>query len=171
MLNRDSDGNGMVLCRSQAGAGGTSNLEQEVLSHGYRVQEYCPHSTGRVADVRRCARRPRWRWVCHPSSAATTAHPSLYSIHHIVVFMQENRSADSYLAQLSALQPAYEAEPTTGNPNPIGPGTIVPFHKSALCETSDLNHSWNGEHQAWDNGAMDGFTAANDINSRQLGSF
>ena len=100
-----------------------------------------------------------------PASAATTAHPSLNSIHHIVVFMQENRSADSYLAQLSALQPAYEAEPTTGNPNPIGPGTIVPFHKTALCETSDLNHSWNGEHQAWDNGAMDGFTAANDINS------
>ena len=101
-----------------------------------------------------------------PASAATaTSHPSLSSIHHIVVFMQENRSADSYLAQLSALQPAYEAEPTTGNPNPIGPGTIVPFHKTMLCETSDLNHSWNGEHQAWDNGAMDGFTAANDINS------
>ncbi len=97
-------------------------------------------------------------------AGATTQH-SLSSIRHIVVFMQENRSADSYLGQLHALQPAYEAEPTTGNPNPIGPGTVVPFHKTMLCETSDLNHSWNGEHQAWDNGAMDGFTAANDISS------
>jgi phospholipase C len=96
---------------------------------------------------------------------AAAAHASLRSIKHIVVFMQENRSADSYLGQLNALQPAYEAEPTTGNPNPIAAGTIVPFHKTTLCESSDLNHSWNGEHQAWNNGAMDGFTAANDISS------
>jgi phospholipase C len=87
------------------------------------------------------------------------------SIKHIVVFMQENRSADTYFGHLHALQPAYEVEPSTGNPNPIASGTIRPFHKTALCESSDLNHSWNGEHQEWDNGAMDGFTAANDINS------
>ena len=103
--------------------------------------------------------------VASSGPAAAKSNQSLSSIGHVVVLMQENRSADSYLAQLNATQPAYEAEPTTGNPNPIGPGTIVPFHKTMLCETSDLNHSWNGEHQAWDNGAMDGFTAANDINS------
>jgi phospholipase C len=96
---------------------------------------------------------------------AASAPASLRSIKHIVVFMQENRSADTYFGQLNALQPAYEAEPTTGNPNPIATGTIVPFHKTTLCESSDLNHSWNGEHQAWDSGAMDGFTAANDISS------
>ncbi len=97
--------------------------------------------------------------------AAAKKPPSLQSIKHVVVFMQENRSADTYLGQLNTLQPAYEAEPATGNPNPIGPGTIVPFHKTTLCESSDLNHSWNGEHQGWDNGAMDGFTAANDSSS------
>jgi phospholipase C len=97
--------------------------------------------------------------------ASATKQYSLKSIKHVVVFMQENRSADTYFGHLSALQPAYEAEPATGNPNPIATGTIVPFHKTTLCESSDLNHSWNGEHQAWDNGAMDGFTAANDINS------
>jgi phospholipase C len=101
--------------------------------------------------------------VAGPASA--TKQYSLKSIKHVVVFMQENRSADTYLGQLNALQPAYEAEPVTGNPNPIAAGTIVPFHKTTLCESSDLNHSWNGEHQAWDNGLMDGFTAANDINS------
>jgi phospholipase C len=97
--------------------------------------------------------------------ASATKQYSLKSIKHVVVFMQENRSADTYFGQLSALQPAYEVEPSTGNPNPIAAGTIVPFHKTTLCESSDLNHSWNGEHQAWDNGAMDGFTAANDMSS------
>ena len=100
-----------------------------------------------------------------PADATAGGPHSLASIRHIVVLMQENRSADTYLGQLHTVQPAYEAEPATGNPNPIGPGTIVPFHKTMLCESSDLNHSWNGEHQAWDHGAMDGFTAANDSTS------
>jgi phospholipase C len=97
--------------------------------------------------------------------ASATRHYSLRSIKHVVVMMQENRSADTYFGHLNTFQPAYEAEPATGNPNPIAAGTIVPFHKTSLCESSDLNHTWNGEHQAWDNGAMDGFTAANDISS------
>ncbi len=81
--------------------------------------------------------------------------------------MQENRSADNYFGQLSAQgQPAFEKEPLTGNPDPLHLGTtILPFHKTTLCETADLSHSWNATHQEWDRGAMDGFTAANDINS------
>jgi phospholipase C len=100
-------------------------------------------------------------------SAAPAGASGIDNINHIVVLMQENRSADTYLGQLSTEgQPAYEAEPTTGNPNPLVPGGVItPFHKTSLCETSDLNHSWNGEHQEYDNGSMDGFTAANDINS------
>ncbi len=100
-------------------------------------------------------------------STAPAGASGIYNVNHIVVFMQENRSADTYLGQLNAEgQPGYEAEPTSGNPNPlVSGGTITPFHKTSMCETADLNHSWNGEHQAYDNGAMDGFTAANDINS------
>ena len=100
-----------------------------------------------------------------PISGATTF--SVKSIKHVVVLMQENRSADTYFGQLNSEgQPAYEAEPTTGNPDPLNPGgTIVPFHKTSLCESSDLNHSWNGTHQEVDGGAMDGFTAANDSSS------
>ncbi len=43
----------------------------------------------------------------------------------------------------------YEAEPTTGNPDPTNPSgpPIVPFHKTTYCESSDLNHCWNGTHQ------------------------
>ena len=45
-----------------------------------------------------------------------------------------------------------------------------------MCTVADLNHSWNGTHQEWDNGKMDGFTAANvdplDPNgSRTMGYF
>jgi phospholipase C len=88
-------------------------------------------------------------------------------VNHILVLMQENRSADTYLGQLNAYgQPAYEAEPTTGNPDPLNPpNVIVPFHKTTLCETSDLNHSWNGTHQEFNGGAMDGFLAANNSTS------
>ena len=105
--------------------------------------------------------------VSAPSAAPEDGKSGIGKINHIVVLMQENRSADTYFGQLhSEGQPAYKAEPTTGNPNPLVSGaTIVPFHKTSLCETSDLNHSWNGTHQEWNNGAMNGFTAANDISS------
>jgi phospholipase C len=95
---------------------------------------------------------------------ACQKNPHHLPINHIVVLMQENRSADTYFGQLHAQgQPHYEAEPTTGNPNPTNPTgpPIVPFHKTTYCEVKDLNHSWNGTHAEWNNGAMDGFTAAN----------
>jgi phospholipase C len=106
------------------------------------------------------------------SAAPAGATGGIGNINHIVVLMQENRSADTYFGQLhSEGQHKYEAEPTPGNPNPlVSEGTIVPFHKTSLCETSDLNHSWNGTHQEWDNGEMDGFTAANDISSGNAGT-
>jgi phospholipase C len=101
-------------------------------------------------------------------TACIPKNPHNLPVDHIVVLMQENRSADTYLGQLNAFgQPGYPAEPTTGNPDPLNPTgpPIVPFHKTTYCETSDLNHSWNGTHQEWNNGAMDGFTAANDSSS------
>lgn len=101
-----------------------------------------------------------------PGQTAGAVSTGIDKIQHIVVLMQENRSADDYFGPLSKEgQPAYEPEPTTGNPNPLGSGTIAPFHKPNLCESADLDHSWNGTHKEWDNGAMDGFTAANDISS------
>jgi phospholipase C len=101
-----------------------------------------------------------------PARAATP--PPNSPINHIVVLMQENRSFDSYFGQLHFEgQPAAQPEPNTGNPNPLnasGP-PIKPFHKTNYCETSDLNHSWQGTHHEWNNGLMDGFTTQNDINS------
>ena len=91
-------------------------------------------------------------------------NPNNLPIDHIVVLMEENRSADTYLGQLSSEgQPSYEAEPTTGNPDPTNPlnPPIVPFHKTTYCEVADLDHSWSGTHNEVNGGAMDGFTAAN----------
>jgi phospholipase C len=107
-----------------------------------------------------------------PMASANAKGFSLKSIKHVIVLMQENRSADTYLGQLNLEgQPAYDPEPTTGNPDPLNPGqTIIPFQKTSFCESSDLNHSWNGAHQEYDNGAMDGFTTANDINSANADS-
>ena len=96
------------------------------------------------------------------TSAGAAAPVGIAKINHIVVMMQENRSYDSYFARLHYQgQPASEVEPLTGNPDPNGGATIHPFLKTALCETADLNHSWNGTHQEWNGGHMNGFTAAN----------
>lgn len=99
-----------------------------------------------------------------------TPNPNNLPLEHVVVLMQENRSADTYLGPLSTQgQPDYEAEPTTGNPDPTNPlnPPIVPFHKTTYCEVADLDHSWNGTHAEVDGGAMDGFTAAN-VNASDL---
>ncbi|MBV8982722.1 MAG: alkaline phosphatase family protein [Acidimicrobiia bacterium] len=89
-------------------------------------------------------------------------------INHIVVMMQENRSADHYLGQLHFEgQPGYQPEPPgASNPNPLDPlaPPIKAYHETRYCEPADLDHSWNGSHTEWDNGAMDGFTKAN-VNS------
>ncbi|MDQ1519507.1 MAG: phospholipase [Actinomycetota bacterium] len=95
-------------------------------------------------------------------SAAAGGPRDVTQIQHIVVMMQENRSYDSYFGPLHVEgQPASAAEPTTPNPNPLGGIAISPFLHTAPCEVADLNHSWNGTHAEWDNGNMDGFTAAN----------
>jgi len=94
-----------------------------------------------------------------------TPHGVQIPIDNIVVIMQENRAFDHYLGQLHwEGQPKAEAEPkNASNPdptNPTGP-PIRAFHQTRYCECADLDHSWNGTHMEYDNGAMDGFTAAN----------
>src|SRR6266566_2566204 len=104
-----------------------------------------------------------------PSEAAKAKNP----IDHIVVLMQENRSFDSYFGQLHFEgQPAAAPEPkNASNPdptNPTGP-SIAAYHKTNYCEVADLDHSWNGSHAEYDNGKMDGFTAANAVSQDPTG--
>ena len=89
---------------------------------------------------------------------AGTVHGASIPIDHIIVAMQENRSFDHYFGKLNK-----ESGPPKGstNPDPLGGPPIAPFHQKRYCETADLDHSWNGTHREWNNGAMDGFTAEN----------
>jgi phospholipase C len=98
-------------------------------------------------------------------TARNKPHGPEIPINTIVVLMQENRSFDHYLGRLHFQgQRRTNAEPgNASNPDPTNPSgpPVRPFLQMRLCEIADLDHSWNGTHQEWDNGAMDGFTAAN----------
>ena len=77
--------------------------------------------------------------------------------------MQENRSYDSYFAQLHFQgQPALVGRIAEAEPEPARSGPpIHPFLTTNPCTTADLNHWWNGTHNEIDGGRMDGFTAQN----------
>lgn len=87
------------------------------------------------------------------------------AIKHVIVFMQENRSFDTYFGHLKQFDPTLdvEAEPATAsNPDPTNPSkSIAAFHQTNTCEVADLNHSVSGSNTEYDGGAMDGFTKAN----------
>jgi phospholipase C len=100
-----------------------------------------------------------------PSFVIGTPDPGI-PIDHVIVLMQENRSFDHYFGQLRRYDPTLDVEPAppdASNPNPSDPGAppIQRFHQTQLCETTDLDHSWNGTHEQWNDGAMDGFTKTN----------
>ena len=107
------------------------------------------------------------------TAAADDEHEQL-PIDHVVVLMQENRSFDSYFGELHFEgQPrSTPLPPESSNPNPTNEDAppIKVFHKTALCEVADVNHSWTGTHQEIDSGRMDGFTAANAIPADPTGS-
>jgi phospholipase C len=98
-------------------------------------------------------------------TARNRPHGSQIPIDTIIVLMQENRSFDHYLGHLHFQgQPRAKPEPrNASNPDPTNPSgpPIRPFAQTRLCEIADLDHSWNGTHAEWNNGAMDGFTNAN----------
>jgi phospholipase C len=89
---------------------------------------------------------------------AGTRHGDEIPIEHIVVLMQENRSYDHYLGKLRKKSGPPRR---TTNPDPLGGEPIKLFHQTRYCEVADLDHSWNGTHREFNNGAMDGFTAEN----------
>src|SRR2546428_5246802 len=92
-------------------------------------------------------------------------HGMQIPIDTVVVLMQENRSFDHYLGQLHIQgQPrSRPVPPGASNPDPTNPANqpITRFPQMKYCEVADLDHSWNGTHNEWDGGRMDGFTAAN----------
>jgi phospholipase C len=109
--------------------------------------------------------------------AAAEAEPprrgSLQAIEHVVIFMQENRSFDTYFGTLSGVRGFDDPtairlssgrsvfyQPDLLNSN----GYELPFHMdtgktSAQC-VADLSHEWVVQHTAWHGGRMDGWLTA-----------
>jgi phospholipase C len=90
--------------------------------------------------------------------------PSANRIKHVVVLCQENRSFDHYFGKFAAAELG-----TTGNrPEVFDPTTTYaastgtkyrPFHLEYFCDF-DPDHSWEGSHEKWNGGAMDGWVRA-----------
>jgi phospholipase C len=99
------------------------------------------------------------------AAAATHAAGSdLGAVEHVVFLMHENRSFDHYFGALGGVNGFDAVSPAFAQAWPGGASsTLLPFHldtqtMSAEC-TYDLSHTWQAEHDSWNNGAMDQFVS------------
>jgi phospholipase C len=109
------------------------------------------------------ARTPRHDLV--KAAAATKAAGSdLGAVEHVVFLMHENRSFDHYFGKLGSVNGFDAGSPAFQQAWPGGASsTLLPFHldtqnSNAEC-TYDLSHTWQAEHDSWNNGAMDQFAS------------
>ena len=90
---------------------------------------------------------------------------SIEDVEHIVVLMQENRAFDHYFGTLRGVRGFGDPHPVvlpSGQPvwNQADGSTVVPPFRPdvgnlALTFIEDLDHSWNGTHQMFNNGNWD----------------
>ena len=109
--------------------------------------------------------------------AAAATNPqttgSLADVEHVVILMQENRSFDEYFGTLPGVRGFADPDAitlSTGNSVFHQPDTghtdgyLLPFHldttTTSAQATPGLDHSWTTQHDAWNNGKMDGWVAA-----------
>src|SRR5215472_13798904 len=101
--------------------------------------------------------------------------PSNNKIKHVVILCQENRSFDHYFGAFAAML-------GTGAHTALGfnPQTLTyrdkfgqPFHPYHLTTACDLDpdHSWEGSHAKWNNGAMNGWVTAEGGATTALGYY
>ena len=91
-------------------------------------------------------------------------------LEHIVIYMQENHSFDSYFGTLGRGDGFTRVGGVPTNFNLDASGLPVPvFHQASTCNPITGDHSWNGTHQSWNHGAMDGF--AKDSGHNVMGYF
>jgi phospholipase C len=76
-------------------------------------------------------------------------------IQHVIFILQENRSFDNYFGTFPG---ADGFPPSTCIPKlPGSSDCVAPFHMPQGEPIWDLDHGWESEHAAYDNGRMDGF--------------
>jgi phospholipase C len=109
--------------------------------------------------------------------AAPVACGRLSDIEHVVIFINENRSFDSYFGTYRGVRgfgdpnvlklgggssaPIF-AQPFPGAAGAPYGGHLLPFHfdtsKGGEC-VNDISHEWAALHQCWDGGALDSFVS------------
>jgi len=102
------------------------------------------------------------RALAIPANRATR---TLKDVEHIVVLMQENRSFDHYYGVMRGVRGFGDPHPVTlpsGKPvwyQADGATVVPPFRPNvgnlALTFIEDLDHSWDGTHQMFNNGDWD----------------
>jgi phospholipase C len=98
---------------------------------------------------------------------------SLSQIEHVIVFMQENRSFDTYFGTLRGVRGFNDptaitlptGKPVWYQPDSLNPDSYeLPFHLDSIntsaAAATDLSHAWPVQHAAWDNGNMDAWLTA-----------
>jgi phospholipase C len=92
---------------------------------------------------------------------------SASAIRHVVVLMQENRSFDHYFGTLRGVRGFDDHavlrrfDGTTAFDQTDAQSTIVrPFLHGAPSAITDLDHSWDGTHDAWNEGNYDAWVRA-----------
>src|SRR3954469_9837514 len=103
------------------------------------------------------------RVVERAKAAAPAGCGRLQDIEHIVIFVQENRSMDSYFGMYKGVRGFGDPHGAFAQPGYDAPGyggRLYPFHldtkNNGEC-TNDITHDWGPQHRAWNSGAMDGF--------------
>jgi phospholipase C len=112
--------------------------------------------------------------VLERALAAPAACGSLNEIEHVVIFINENRSFDSYYGTYRGVQgfnskarllpdgsgKSIFYQPFPGAPGEPYGGHLLPFHfdtnKGGEC-INDISHEWAAMHHCWDGGALDKF--------------
>src|ERR1700727_3344674 len=105
-------------------------------------------------------------------TASATGAASLSDVKHIVILMQENRSFAHYFGTLSGVAGFSDpnAIPGVFDQHGYAPGVGVtaagytqPFNLQNNpptengYDTNDIDHSWGGQHNSWNHGAMNAF--------------
>ncbi len=88
----------------------------------------------------------------------------LGAIEHVIFLMHENRSFDHYFGTLGGVRGFDDRSSAFAQEWPSGrSSTLLPFHLNPAIQhaecTYDLSHSWQAEHDSWNNGAMNRFVA------------
>ncbi|QXC62012.1 hypothetical protein KSP35_04125 [Aquihabitans sp. G128] len=111
--------------------------------------------------------------VLGPGSRPDPSKPEgvdrLPQIEHIVVYMQENHSYDSYFGMLE-VGDGYTLDgagtPTNANPRGGGLDPLAVFRATETCQPGQgVSQSWNSTHRQYAGGAMTGFLADGNTNA------